>query len=240
MRVYLARNRMNGKGYVGLTTKPVLARWRLHIQQRNSSMAISHAIRKHGEDVFDLFLLEECDDVKALKIAERKWIKRLDTFHGPGYNLTEGGDGLLGYRHTEDAKRRISEAHRGEKNHNYGKAWRTGPLTEQAKRKLSEGRRGKDNPMWGKKKSPETLAKLSTSQKKRVRKSVCVVQMDKDGTPIATHFSPQLAAEVVAGRSDRILSCCKGERTTHCGYKWKYANHIMWKHPSGVFSPRKG
>jgi group I intron endonuclease len=239
VKVYLARNRANGKAYVGLTTKTVRERWALHAQQRHGSMAIAHAITKWGPGAFDLFLLEECLSEETLKRAEIKWIDRLSTFGSGGYNLTRGGDGLLGYRRTEDTKRRMSESHRDEKNHNFGKPWRTGPHREESKQKMRDRWKDHDHPTKGTRVPAERVERMRESQRKRVRKSTCVVQHDLDGRSIATHFSPQVAAAHVGGYSSKILSCCKGERKTSCGYSWSYANHVMWKRPDGTFQAKK-
>lgn len=38
-----------------------------------------------------------------------------------GYNLTSGGDGISGYKHTEETKRKLSESHSGEAHWKFGK-----------------------------------------------------------------------------------------------------------------------
>lgn len=130
MRVYLARNRGNGKGYVGKTTRSVVLRWKEHIvaAQNGDTYAISYAIRKHGARSFKVTVLEECSSPSALIDAEIRWIAKLDTCHGPGYNMTEGGEGTVGYKHTEEAKRKIGEQEQYER-------------TPEIRRKLSESRK---------------------------------------------------------------------------------------------------
>ena len=64
----------------------------------------------------------------------------------------------LGYRHTEETKKRISEANKGYKH------------TEEAKRKMSEAmkginHKGEKNPMFGKHHSEETKGKISEAGK---------------------------------------------------------------------------
>ena len=55
-------------------------------------------------------VVEECGDHTSLVEAEQFWIEQ---FRAMGFRLTNhtvGGEGAFGYRHTDDAKRRMSEA----------------------------------------------------------------------------------------------------------------------------------
>src|SRR5699024_192899 len=66
------------------------------------------AIRKHGKQNFKVEVLEtRIDNADDLKEREKYWIKELDTYSftgGHGYNMTLGGDGLLGYKWTEEQR----------------------------------------------------------------------------------------------------------------------------------------
>ena len=53
----------------------------------------------------------------------------------------------------------MSEAHHGEKNHNYGKS-----LSEETRRKISEANSGENHPQYGKPLSEETRRKISEAQ----------------------------------------------------------------------------
>ena len=63
-------------------------------------------------------------------------------FFNPKFNFTKGGEGIKGFKHSLETRRKISEAHtgkhKGEKNHMFGKH-----LSEEAKRKISESKKGK-------------------------------------------------------------------------------------------------
>ena len=70
-----------------------------------------------------------------------------------GHNINLGKKNRLGTRHSEETKRKMSEAREGEKNPFYGKTH-----SEEAKRKMSEaGKRRKP--------SEEARRKISESQK---------------------------------------------------------------------------
>ena len=97
------------------------------------------------------------------------WIETKLTKKPNGYNLTDGGEGTYGYKHTEETKKKMSEASKGRKlktprSEEYRKAvserskGRT--LSEEAKRKISMANTGR-------KPSEETKQKISSAHKKR-------------------------------------------------------------------------
>ena len=67
---------------------------------------------------------------------------------------------FYGKHHTEESKKKISEARKGEKNSFYGKHH-----TEESKKKISEARKGEKNPFYGKQLTEEHKKKLSKARK---------------------------------------------------------------------------
>ncbi|MCK9154670.1 MAG: GIY-YIG nuclease family protein [Paludibacteraceae bacterium] len=119
--VYLATNLVNGKKYVGITSKTIEKRWIAHKRASNltnPSRCIFHkAIKKYG---FENFLFEEIDHFDTEKEGQDKeinYISELKTFFPEGYNMTKGGEGISGHRfnQTEDTKLKISRAMSGVK-----------------------------------------------------------------------------------------------------------------------------
>ena len=134
MILYVITNTENGKKYVGITTKSVAVRWRQHLRRvaASSRHALHCAIAKYGEESFRIEAVAEAASLDALKALEVAEIARLGTLGDGGYNMTAGGDGAAGYRHseaerearrqrrlgarhTDDAKSKIREAHRGKR-----------------------------------------------------------------------------------------------------------------------------
>lgn len=115
--VYLLTNTVNGKRYVGISSDGAEARWRQHnYDAKNRPVtALHHAIRKYAPESFTVEVLERCLNFDMLKIREIHWIARLKTKAPRGYNLTDGGDGVFGYKPTPETIRRISLAHLGKK-----------------------------------------------------------------------------------------------------------------------------
>lgn len=94
--IYLITNNVNGKMYVGQTSKTPLQRFKIHVQDsyRNNeryNSALHKAIRKYGESNFKVETLEECN-IEILGDREVYWIDKLNTFKN-GYNMTLGGEG---------------------------------------------------------------------------------------------------------------------------------------------------
>lgn len=98
MLVYLIRNRETGKGYVGITSKSLEQRWSQHCwtAKRGEGRALHRAIRRYGVDAFEVSVLESHENLDDLNAAEVRLISKLGTFIPQGYNLTLGGEGVLG------------------------------------------------------------------------------------------------------------------------------------------------
>lgn len=94
--IYLLRNSVNGKGYVGQTViHPEKKRWPEHVYAAlvaKNKHPLYKAIRKYGLVNFTAEIIRTYPESK-LNAAETRWVKRLNTFidNGYGYNLTTGG-----------------------------------------------------------------------------------------------------------------------------------------------------
>jgi group I intron endonuclease len=86
--IYLIRNKINGKGYVGQTIQSLQERWINHLSdaRRGSSFLIHSAIRKHGENAFELSILSETDNLPDLNLLEIYHIDKQNTKMPAGYN----------------------------------------------------------------------------------------------------------------------------------------------------------
>jgi group I intron endonuclease len=167
MLVYCIKNTVNNKEYIGLTTRTLEERWKQHIYESNKqdswewNTPLGNAIKKYGKDLFEVFVLEECSSETELKQKEIQLIKERKSLSTEnGYNLTLGGDGRLGYKLSEETKRKIGEG-------NIGKV-----MSNEAKEKMSVAAKkrsvGKLSPMDGKKHTDDALKKISESSKGRI------------------------------------------------------------------------
>jgi group I intron endonuclease len=111
-RIYLIVNTVNSKVYVGLTTQPLIKRWKQHLKVARGGGAslIARAIRKYGESKFSILELEKCSSNVELNAAEQRVIAKYNSTAPNGYNLTHGGGQP---KLTERAMRNMSLAHGG-------------------------------------------------------------------------------------------------------------------------------
>ena len=104
--VYLITNKINGCIYVGKTVDTIQSRWRDHVSSANTNadnFYIHKAIKKYGEENFQIEQLEECEN-SILSDREMYWIKEKQSFYrdnNKGYNLTRGGEGVMKYTDEE-------------------------------------------------------------------------------------------------------------------------------------------
>lgn len=96
--VYLATNRVNGKRYVGVTSKKLAERRYFHewgaLKGRATCRVFHQAIRKYGPAAFGWIELLSCE---SFEIGLREEIRLIGEIK-PEYNLTLGGQGTLGLK----------------------------------------------------------------------------------------------------------------------------------------------
>lgn len=115
--IYKITNKVNGKIYIGITTKTLEKRRQQHIRCNHKirKYVIHKAINKYG---VDNFLFETIGNFNGNEDAcekEVKYISSYNSFIPNGYNMTLGGEGVLGHKHpqSEETKKRISLSMKG-------------------------------------------------------------------------------------------------------------------------------
>jgi|LakMenEpi03Aug12_release.lakeMendotaPanAssembly.Ray.scaffolds.fasta_scaffold00065_149 group I intron endonuclease len=109
----MVTNKINGKQYIGYTTKTLEERKKAHLCKANSPSnkhyfyLFKQAIRKYGIDNFDWEVLETCNSIKECCDKEIYYINNHNTISPNGYNLTEGGNGGIP---SEETKLKISKS----------------------------------------------------------------------------------------------------------------------------------
>ncbi len=93
-RIYIIRNTVNEKVYVGQTTVSIKLRFQNHLSatRNGKGYVIGKAIRKYGEQNFYIELLEECLE-EELNEREIYWISFFNSTDTKfGYNMSIGGN----------------------------------------------------------------------------------------------------------------------------------------------------
>lgn len=155
--IYLIRNKVNGKVYVGQSIN-VFERFEGHLKDlrrnKHHSPHLQQAFMKYGEKVFEHSVLEEVLDETRLESREQYWIDFYDSMNREkGYNMR--GAGLHG-KLSEETKKKISESVKKLE------------ISDEARKKISQAVSGNKNGMYGKNHSEETKIKISNSKKGQV------------------------------------------------------------------------
>lgn len=169
--VYIHRNIINNKAYIGIAKMPVHKRWGKNGNGYKKTQKVFYrAIQKYGWGNFEHIIWCENLSQKEAKKWEMRLIALFQTnccrYKNPefGYNMTDGGDGLSGFKFSEESKEKMRKPHptvQGENHPNYGKHLsketkikignsNKGKIkSEDIKIKLRERFSGKNNPMYG-------------------------------------------------------------------------------------------
>lgn len=193
--IYGIVNKANGKIYIGQTKQGYRKRFIQHLCPKDKSPLLKKAIEKYGKENFECELIDIAYSREEANIKEKMWIKILKTYKAEnGYNLSMGG--VIG-DFNEETKRKMSEAHKGDKNYFYGKHH-----TAKAKRKMSEKKKGN----------------YTGSEHPRARKVIC----EETGEVFETI---KQAAEKYNISHGHISQACKKQygRKKAGGFSWTYA-----------------
>jgi hypothetical protein len=100
----------SGKSYIGISRSTAGERWVVHQlrTKEGRNYALQQAIRKYGAGSFIVETLAESDEWDALCEMERLAIIEHGTKTPLGYNLTDGGEGVVGRVVTDESRHRMS------------------------------------------------------------------------------------------------------------------------------------
>jgi len=179
-------------------------------------------------------ILENLTENEAflLEQSEIKKYGRMNDKTGILCNMTNGGEGISGHKHSYETKKRISILHSGKNNPFYGKHHTTKNL-----KKIRESSLGNKNSrglihtkeiikklsLLGKKKivSKETRVKMSIARKGKPT-NVPINQFNEDMNLIKHWNSLSQAANTLNIAKSCISDCLHNKMKTYKGYIWKY------------------
>jgi len=170
--IYVIKNTINNKIYIGQTSKNLYIRFKQHkrdCEKNFHNMLIHKAMNKYGTENF---LIRPVDIIKCVTLTDfKKELNKLEMYYinifkttnkDIGYNLTNGGGGCTGRILSETTKKKISDSKIGEKNPMYGKKWSSAKRIQMKNLMTAE-----NNHNYGKPLSEKTKQKLSNALKNR-------------------------------------------------------------------------
>jgi len=106
--IYKATNKINGKSYIGFDSNWP-RRKKHHEGAFGNCVLFSRAMKKYGKEAFEWNILYQSKEMEhTLKVMEPHFIEEYETFT-EGYNLTKGGEGIVGLVHSYETKEKIRE-----------------------------------------------------------------------------------------------------------------------------------
>jgi group I intron endonuclease len=219
--VYLVTNTIDGKQYVGMTSKRLAARWRAHRYEgkrpERKNLLLHQALKLHGESVFTREVLYRCEERERACRLEMEEIAKRGTLHPGGYNLSPGDglpgpverrrNGMRGRTHSPETKQKIGAKSRGralteEHRRKVGDHFRGKKLTAEHRAKVAASKLGPNNPMWQRDFSATHREKLSAAGRNRKMTDAqrAALSARMRATPTFAILTPDRVREIRAAR----------------------------------------
>ena len=244
----------SNKRYYGITSAGCKRRWQ-NGNGYKTQQYFYRAIEKYGWNNFQHIVLFNNLTEDEAKLLEQCYIALYDTTDkNKGYNITDGGEGVRGYKHTEEWKQKMSKARSGANNPWYGKhlskehrekismnhadmSGKNNPFynrthTEETRQKMRDNHydnSGKNNHMYGKHHTKESKQKMSEAKigkyaGKNNPKAKSIICI----TTNRVFFTIKEAANHYNIDESGIVKCCKGKRK-NCG-KLSNGTKLVWRY----------
>ena len=220
--VYIHKNKINNKVYIGITKRKPEERWGSNGNGYYRNAHFYNSIQKCGWNNFEHIIIADNLSYDEACNMEKELISKYDsTNQNKGYNVALGGGGSDTL--SEETKRKISESHKG-----------IYP-SEETKRKLKAAKTGINNPMYGKKLPDwhkEILRNAITGRKKTNKeiksiidnKGYIVFQYDLFGKFLNSYRSTGEAERMTGVNKGSIKQCCNKRYSRAGDYIWRYEN----------------
>ena len=235
--VYMHRNKINNKKYIGITKQKPEDRWR-HGLGYKSQQKFYRAIEKYGRDNFDHIILNTGLSAEEAGTQEQILISLLDTYYN-GYNSDLGGSitnhseatlekmmkSMLGKKHTEKTKQKLHDKANKvsvicvELNKVFDSVAEASHFTGIDRSSISKCCRNKMLTAGGytwKFADKELAKQYEVKKTNKCIKAVYCITTDIQYNSVAE------AAKQTGCDSSGIIKVCKGKQKTTKGLTWKY------------------
>jgi group I intron endonuclease len=224
----------NKKYYVGITATSFEERKRNHLSHANTSnLPVHNAMLKYGKKV-KWEVIDKADNWDDLTDLEIRYIKEYNSYiDDNGYNLTKGGDGTIGYKHSKEDNLRNSKrrtkyfedpSNKAKQSEANKLAHRNNP--QQAKnhsefqKKRFQDESERERVAKGMRKYLSKKENLERHSRVRGGKEFYV--LDLDDNVVAEYLIQAECAREMKLQTSKINNCLKGKRKTHGGFRFKY------------------
>ena len=220
--IYLIKNKVNGKCYVGQTQKEKGFDYRyycsgegiervynyhksLREHNRSYNEHLLRSIEKYGFKAFEVIkYLDYAFSLEELNIKEKVYIQLYNSLKN-GYNETLGGEGTEGRPHSEETRQKISEANKGGNHPMYGKYH-----TEETKQKMSKIKKGENNPMHGNHHSEEVKQKIREGNKGKhlsneAKQKISEAKKGENNPMYGNHHSEEAKQKISEARKGKYV-----------------------------------
>lgn len=214
--VYKHVNKINGKVYVGQTAYSVSRRWRKNGSGYKIGIFKS-AIQKYGWNNFEHIIIKEGLTKEEANELEIKLIREYKDL-GISYNITDGGEGFLSFKMSDEAKAKISKIHKGKKLPESMKLqaslrFKGIPLSDEHKSRISAALIGK---------TKSEVAKRHMRENHKLHDLVKIMKCNKENNVICIYESIAEASRDTGVLQTHISRCARGKRPSAGGFIWKY------------------
>ena len=217
--IYITKNKVNGKYYLGQRIKR--AGWKKYL---GSGRAFVKALRKYKANSFERFIIDICETQEEANQKEYDLSKLLNVVEDRlFYNLVYGGKQLSGEDNPMYGKT-------GEQSPSYGRVW-----TDDFKKKMSENMKGAKNPNYKKKWSDKDYQRYYKRIQKGTPNDMFVYQYDLDGKFLKEFRSASIASKSTHTNHSTICNVCRKQRGRAGKYQWRYRKDVKDKSDIGKY-----
>lgn len=248
--IYIIKNTINDKVYIGQTSRNIYCRWKQHINAalrgENQGVVLYNAMRKYGTENFYFEQIEECN-LKEIDDREIYWIQQYNSLTPNGYNVRLDASLLVkvckgernscggfkwaykeGYdkHRIEDVCIKTFRTKVCQMNLDDGKLIRIWDSISNASKSLSIEQTGISHCLSGKSKSAGGFGwclYTDINNFKPYKREKTVIQIDLKTKKIIKEWnSAKEAASFLNKDVSVIRAAARGKRKTAYGFIWKY------------------